>query len=296
MGTFSEIGIGLSVVFGFLLLALVGELYYLLWWKKKISRSEIGTDQIMTENEYGNYVTELTQLFRWRKSSSSNSVGNGIRIRDNVKGEEANREMESDPELGGSNKDLLLKALGGEEGVEAELMRLHNLAGPPRFLFPIKEESKEDLESDDGRSRKGSRTGSMMSSDLVLNLSPLASPRTKSPLNPLRFQHNGFNFNPLFESSSSSTEAELNRLRSSSPPPKFKFLRDAEEKLLRRLLIEETEKRMQRNSGFAPEVNQDGSFLKFIVGKNNEQIQCLPQCTTSSSSQVLPLSSSPITF
>ncbi|RVW57018.1 hypothetical protein CK203_070516 [Vitis vinifera] len=32
-------------------------------------------------------------------------------------------------------------------------MRLHNLAGPPRFLFTIKEETKEDLESDDGKSK-----------------------------------------------------------------------------------------------------------------------------------------------
>ncbi|KAJ1404099.1 hypothetical protein SESBI_26836 [Sesbania bispinosa] len=50
-------------------------------------------------------------------------------------------------------------------------MRLHNLVGPPRFLFMIKEETKEDLESKDGksrgyRSRKGSRPRSL--SDLIL--------------------------------------------------------------------------------------------------------------------------------
>ncbi|KAL2464436.1 Glucan endo-1 [Forsythia ovata] len=48
-----------------------------------------------------------------------------------------------------SRKDLLLKGYG-EDGVETELMRLHNLCAPTRFFFTVKEESKEDLESDDG--------------------------------------------------------------------------------------------------------------------------------------------------
>ncbi|KAL6967942.1 hypothetical protein U1Q18_033745 [Sarracenia purpurea var. burkii] len=50
-------------------------------------------------------------------------------------------------------------------------MRPHNLSGPPWFLFTINEESKEDLESNDGRSRgvgggKGSRAWSL--GDLLL--------------------------------------------------------------------------------------------------------------------------------
>ena len=42
----------------------------------------------------------------------------------------------------GSSKDILLKAFGK---VGVELLR----AGPPRFLFTIKEETKEDLESEE---------------------------------------------------------------------------------------------------------------------------------------------------
>ncbi|XP_022732179.1 uncharacterized protein LOC111286464 [Durio zibethinus] len=296
MTSFSGLGIGLSLVFGCLLLALVAELYYLLWWKKRIATSEV-------EDDYGNYAKELIQLFCWKKSASLHAAtATNNNNQDLVKDQDTNG-VEPDLELG-SSKDLLPKGFG-EEGVESELMRLHNLAGPPRFLFTIKEETKEDLESED-RSRKGSRTRSL--SDLILTvdtpfLSPLASPPMKSPpLNPLDSYHRQ-GFNPLFESS---TDAELNKVRS-SPPPKFKFLRDAEEKLLRRLMLE-AEKRVQRNGGSLQDsgvkaVNSttiltedtEGSFLKFIVGKNREPFQYLPQYP-SSSSQVLPLASSPTTF
>ncbi|XP_050368759.1 uncharacterized protein LOC126786847 [Argentina anserina] len=303
MTSLSGLGIGLSLVFGCLLLALVAELYYLLWWKKRITNREI-------EDE--NYTNQPKVLFScFKKPNPLQTINNNnINSGENVRNPDANS-GEPDLELG-SSKDLLLKANYGEDSVESELMRLHNLAGPPRFLFTIKEEEKEDMESEDAKSRRGSRTRSL--SDLILAVdnpfltAPLPSPPLKSsPLNPLEsYKHHGFN--PLFESS---TEAEMNRLRS-SPPPKFKFLRDAEEKLLKRLM-EEAEKRASRNSG--PAQNQDfgvkapsfstlgteerdGSFIRLIVGKNKEsqrELHCgsLPQFP-SSSSQVLPLASSPL--
>ncbi|MBA0609370.1 hypothetical protein Godav_021433 [Gossypium davidsonii] len=290
MASFSGLGLGLSLVFGCLFLALVAELYYLLWWKKKriVSSSQV-------EDDYSKYAKELIHLFCWKKSSPLHapSTHGDLGI---------NGVVEPDLEHG-STKDLLLKGFG-EEGVESELMRLHNLAGPPRFLFTINEETKEDLDSEDGRSkgeksRKGSRTRSL--SDLMLTIdTPLASP---PPLNPLdSYHHQGFN--PLFESSTDGG-GELNKLRpssSSSPPPKFKFLRDAEEKLLRKLMVLEAEKRVHRNGGslqdsgvkaaiLADEIIE-GSFLKFIVG---EPLQYLPQYP-STSSQILPLPSSPSSF
>ncbi|KAJ4725833.1 Transmembrane protein [Melia azedarach] len=296
MTSFSGLGIGLSLVFGCLLLALAAELYYVLCWKKRIPhRQEI-------EDDYGNYAKEyLIQLFCWKKPSSLHSNN----TRDCERDHPVANAHEPDPELG-TSKDLLLKAFG-EEGEVSELMRLHNLVGPPRFLFTIKEETKEDLESDDGKSRgdrsiRRSRTRSL--SDLMVTvdspfLTPLASPTIKSAtLNGLdSYHHRGFN--PLFESS---TEAELNGFRS-SPPPKFKFLRDAEEKLLKRLMVEEAEKMVSKegsaqDSGVktlntstlatVPEV-REGSFLKFIVGHHLQQYP-------SSTSQVLPLASSPTTF
>ncbi|KAK8683491.1 hypothetical protein V6N13_039550 [Hibiscus sabdariffa] len=265
MTSFSGLGIGLSLVFGCLLLALVAELYYLLWWKKRL----IGSSKV--EDDYTKYAKELVQLFCWKKSASlhASDNNNNNNTQDLVKDQAMNGVVEQDLELGPS-KDLVLKGYG-EDGIESELMRLHNLAGPPRFLFTIKEETKEDL--------------------ILAIDTPMASPPpTKSPpLNPLDSYHRR-GFNPLFESS---TDAELNKLRS-SPPPKFRFLRDAEEKLLRRLMLE-AEIKVHRNGAGPLQGEIQGSFLKFIVNKNMEPLQCLPQ-SPSSSSQILPLPSSPTTL
>jgi len=263
-------------VFGCLLLALVAELYYLLWWKKqRICRNSnrVGADYTNHNNK------ELFYLFCWDQPSSiiNNPCSNTI-----IANPEANHLNDPDVELGlGSNKAMLLTALG-EDGVESEIMRLHDLVGPPRFLFTINEETKEDLESDDGksrgdRSRKGSRTRSL--GDLVALenqnqssiFSPVASPPLKVSSNLLGSNNNNYD-NPLFESS---VEAELYKLRN-SPPPTFQFLRDAEEKLYRRLLEEAQKTRV----------------LKEVVNNGKEEereIHC-------SSLQVLPLSSSPPNF
>lgn len=283
MTSFSGLGIGLSLVFGCLLLALVAELYYLLWWRKKrISSTEI-------EDDYSKYAREFFQFICWKRPSSLQTND----TQESVIDPDANCH-EPDLEMG-SSKDFLLKTCG-EEGVESELMRLHNLQGPPRFLFTIKEETREDLESEDGksrgdRSRKGSRTRSL--SDLVAVvdgpfLVPLASPALKSPpLNALdSYNHQGFN--PLFESSA---EAEMNRLRS-SPPPSFKFLRDAEDKLYRRLR-EEAEKKALLNCGSVQDSGVKPSPFSTVV--TEELHHNLPQYP-SSSSKVLPLASSPTTF
>ncbi|KAE8729479.1 hypothetical protein F3Y22_tig00003715pilonHSYRG00256 [Hibiscus syriacus] len=173
----------------------------------------------LIEYDYTSYAKELVQLLCRKKSSTplhAPTIANNHQDIDGV---------EPDLELG-STKGLLLKGGFGEEGVESELMRLHNLAGPPRFLFTIKEETKEDLESEDKGTRRRNMNDIMLPMDTPFH-SPLSSPPLKSPLGSY---YHPQGFNPLFESS---TDAELNKLRS-SPPPKFKFLRDAEEKLLQR--------------------------------------------------------------
>ncbi|KAL3530734.1 hypothetical protein ACH5RR_010056 [Cinchona calisaya] len=313
MESFSGIGIGLSLVFGCILLGLVAELYYLLWWKKRINKREI--DDV----HFTNYLTEISYLFCWKKKpnslkSSSNSSTQELTA-SVMRNSEVNNGQENDLELGGTNgKDLVPFKDFGEEGVESELMRLHNLCGPPRFLFTIKEETKEDLESDDGksrgdRSRKGSRTRSL--SDIIIAvdtpfLTPLPSPPVKTPSLD-SYSNQGFN-NPLFESNII-TEAELTKLRS-SPPPKFKFLRDAEEKLIRRL-VEEAEKRALKNGGYfvqdsvikaSPNATLiteeiDGSFIAFIAKNKERELHQQQQLQTPlCHSTVLPLASSPSTF
>lgn len=303
MRSLNSVGLGLSLVFGCLLLALVAELYYLLWWKKRFSNREI-------EDDYSSSARELLYMFCWKKPSSLSSTA--LNPQELVCSSVRITEPEAHELHRHSNNELLLKPFGddADDGtVENELMRLHELSGPPRFLFTIKEETKEDLESEDGKSRKVSRNRSL--SDLLLTvetpyLTPLSSPPFFTPpLTPMdssSYNHQGFN--PLFESS---TDAEFKRIRS-SPPPKFKFLKDAEEKLHKRKLMEEADEGVKGDVLEAPPTSkfvddeEDGSFITIIVAKNKEsnlqldQLQHLQQQYQSSSSQVLPLASSPSTF
>ncbi|KAL9238785.1 hypothetical protein vseg_013162 [Gypsophila vaccaria] len=220
MAILSGLGLVLTIVFGCLLLALVAELYYLLWWKKQRitscnsnnSNNSIshGHDSSSIELDYSNHTKEMFYLFCWDKPTSvtttlNNDPGLAVANKNNGHG--------PDLESGGVGNNNVVK---DQEGVDVELMRLHNLVGPPRFLFTIKEESKEDLESEDEvfKSRK----------------------------NDVNNNNNNNYDNPLYEGN---VENELSRMRwssSSSPPPKFKFMRDAEEKLYRKL-VEEAKRR-----------------------------------------------------
>lgn len=311
MKSLSSVGIGLSVVFSCLFLALIAELYYLFWWKKRFTNREI-------ENDYSSSpAKELFYMFCWRKHSAfSHSALNpqqlcsSTRISNNTFLQESNSQLHMD-----SNNDFLFKPFG-EEDMEAEFMRLQNPSGPPRFLFTIIEETKEDLESEDGKSnksRKGSRTRSL--SDLLVTvetpyLTPSASPPFFTPpLTPgSSYSQNSFNFH--FELT---TDAEFNRLRS-SPPPKFKFLQEAEKKLMKRLMEEEADiKDVQKIQGPIGDKGHEAktissllkdkndyddddqyeSFIEITVDKNKPR-EIIHQ--SGSSSQVLPLASSPSTF
>ncbi|KAL5734732.1 hypothetical protein ACOSP7_032593 [Xanthoceras sorbifolium] len=308
MKSLSSVGLGLSVVFGCLLLALVAELYYLLWWKQRFTSRDI-------ESDYSNPAREFFYLFCWRRPSSLSHTAlnpQEVRITDSLV-----QEAQAQNNYQSNNKDFLLKPFGDDD-METELMRLHNLSGPPRFLFTIIEETKEDLESEDGKSRgdsksrKGSRSRSLSDSLITVEtpyLTPLASPPFFTPpLTPINSSYNQHGFNPLFESS---TDAEFNKIRS-SPPPKFKFLQEAEEKLYRRKLIEEAEKEpshkktdgvVQVNGIKAADHEDDGPFITITIDRNkerelhNDHTQLTTQYHhSSSSSQVIPLASSPSTF
>ena len=273
----SSLGLALSLVFGCLLFALLAELYYLLWWKRRITNREI-------EDDYISPTREFLYMFCWKKPSSLSSTAlNPQELSSSMRVTDIHVHEPQTPIQGHSNKDLWPNPFGDDDG-------LQDLSGPPRFLFTIKEETKEDLESQDGRSRKGSRNRSL--SDVVLTvetpfLTPIASPPYFTPpLTPMDFSHHHHHhhgFSPLFGSP----------IRS-SPPPKFKFLKDAEDKLYRRRLAEEAEKGAKAPStSELLKDEEDGSFITLnIVGKNEER----KLNHHSSSSQVLPLSSSPSTF
>ncbi|KAL1558666.1 hypothetical protein AAHA92_09103 [Salvia divinorum] len=231
MGSFSGLGIGLSLVFGFILMGLVAELCYLLWWKKRTAYSRTAKIE---------YLEKFSFPLCWK---NSDSVGGGGRELTNSIRSQFEQE---DVEAGLSKSESEAKGYG-EEGVELELMRLHNLCGPPRFLFTIKEESREDLESEDGKSR--------ISNSMSFGIgSPIPSPAFRAS---------------NFWSGEAMTEAEVNRLRS-SPPPTFKFLKDADDKFIKK---QEEERRRSREK----EVD-DVPFVK--LSKAAAQIMPLPSSPT----------------
>lgn len=256
MKSLSSVGLGLSIVFGCLLLALVAEVYYLLWWKKRIIHREI-------ENDYGNPVKELFYMFCWKRPSQPSSSLRQTGFTSSMRIIGGDNTLVHDPEAQ-ANKEFLFKPFGEDHGMmDAEYMRQQqqqqDLLGPPRFLFTIVEESKEDLESEDGKSRKGRSLGDLLVVETPY-LTPNASPPFFTPpFTPISITpYNQRGFNPLFESS---TDAEFNRIKS-SPPPKFKFLQEAEEKLRRKLQDDDNKK------GNGNEV-VDGSFI--AIGENKKR-------------------------
>ncbi|KAI3926446.1 hypothetical protein MKX01_032634, partial [Papaver californicum] len=290
MKSLGSLGIGLSIVFGCLLLALIAEIYYLLWWKRRIINREIKEQQQEEENHCNGSISsssrrEFFYLFCWKKPSSLSSTTtalNPLRFTD----------IESQTHCVKPYGDLQQDS---NSNIENELMRLHSLSGPTRLLFTIKEETREDLESEDGG---GGKFGSGRS-DLIISmetpyLTPLSSPSFFTPpMTPLMGEsttsaanccYNNHGFNPLFESS---TDFEISKIKS-SPPPKFKFLKDAEEKLyMKTVLIEEEE--IKNDEIYHDSESENGSssnYITILVAKNKYQ---QPISSSSSSSKVKPL-------
>ncbi|KAJ7971290.1 Transmembrane protein [Quillaja saponaria] len=301
MKSLNSVGLGLSIIFGCLLLALVAELYYLLWWKKRITNTEI-------ENVYSCTAREVFYMFCWNRPSSlrhralnPQELCSSMRITDTLV-HEPEGQLQTQ-----TSDDFLFKPFGDDE-MEAEFMRQHNLSGPPRFLFTIMEETTEDLESEDGRSKggngsRGRRLGDFLFTMETPYLTPMTSPSLFTPpLTPMN-TYNQQGFNPHFESAS---DAEFNKMKS-SPPPKFKFLQNAEEKL-RRKFSEEVEEKVHKTNKFVQDIENktppsnfprdeiDGSFISIIVDKNKDEEINHHSCPAqyhSSTSQVLPLATSP---
>ncbi|CAG7908219.1 uncharacterized protein LOC103865729 [Brassica rapa] len=212
MRSLSSVGLALSIVFGCLLLALLAELYYLICCKKRRRRPNLRND----------YSTPATRKLLFFCCCSTNPS----------------------PSSSPKPNETQQQCLPPDDG-------FGNVVGPglvPRFLFTIVEETVEEMESEEGVSTKGKSLN-----DLFLNmesgfsppyLTPRASPSLFTPpYTPLTESCNGRK-EGFFESP---TDAEFNRLvRSSSHSPtsspsslpRFKFLRDAEEKLNKRKVTE----------------------------------------------------------
>ncbi|KAE9585713.1 hypothetical protein Lal_00009924 [Lupinus albus] len=293
---FSELSISLSLVFGCLMLALAAQFFYFLWWKKRITHTED------IEMDQANYAKGLFYCGFLKTPFSIHATKTSMNVTNESETKKSNEVQ--DLELGDDCMDHILVKSFGEESVESELIRLHNLPCPPRFLFTIKEETNEDLEAEDEDKCRSRKCSDIMLSIDNSFLTPLSTSPLKSPLDPLdSYNHQGFN--PLFESSSSSLESEIYMFRSSSsPPPKFKFMKDAEEKLYRKLVEETTRKNDLKNHGVEDSTNETsdtnkrvGSLVRVIENKEGKELQqYIPQFPSTSLSQVHPLESSPTSF
>ncbi|KAG8090381.1 hypothetical protein GUJ93_ZPchr0011g26885 [Zizania palustris] len=237
MKTLSRLGVGLVVVSVVLLILLTAELYYLFVYKRRLRRRASAISEAASSPSSSS--RELLQLFCFKKPPSLAST------------------YAQEPHAG--EAVVAVAVDDEEETVEAQLMRLGSLVGPPRLLFTIKEETKEDLESEDGRSRCGrSRSlGELLHSSETPFMTPASSP------GPLPLPPMDKSFNPLFESMAVTV----------SPPPKFQFLKDAEEKLYRRALAEEATRALRSPQPRSPAAGEeDGGYITIMVGKNNNRV------------------------
>ncbi|XP_059646592.1 uncharacterized protein LOC132293231 [Cornus florida] len=127
MSGLSKLGIALSIVFAFSLVALVAELFYVLWRRRVFRRNNFpvhggdhGSDSFSTNPSNSK---ELLYFFCWKSQS---------RV-----------EPDGAPTRGGSD------GYSPDDPAEiVDILKLQGLYGPSRVLFTIKEEEREDVESE----------------------------------------------------------------------------------------------------------------------------------------------------
>ncbi|XP_074590520.1 uncharacterized protein LOC141846389 isoform X1 [Curcuma longa] len=242
MRSLTSLIIGLSLVSIFLFFALVTTLC--LFWRKKRINADIDENCSIP-------LKKLQYPFCWTwKSPSLMAIHQ--------------QERSTPVDLAAQSDQLHLNP--SKDTIEAELLRLYSLAAPPRLLFTIKEETREDLESEDGRSpgRRSSKCcGGKTLNDLFnssdrtpLSTSPSSSPCTR----------NGFNFN---------WEDDFARMWS-SPSPKFNFLKHAELKFYRKLMIKEAGKadtnaemanNLEKQNMGCEQEGDESNFIGIVIGK-----------------------------
>lgn len=135
-GGLSKLGIVLTVVFGISLLALLAELFYVLWRRRVFLRQANtvrGDDEVSrhssSESTFSSVSSskELLYFFCVRPQfclQQESPAAHDTRVND------LNSNQQSDVEV-----------------IDIDLLKVQGMFGPPRFLFTIKEEEREDLES-----------------------------------------------------------------------------------------------------------------------------------------------------
>ncbi|GLJ08964.1 hypothetical protein SUGI_0099380 [Cryptomeria japonica] len=120
MAALGPLGIGLSIVFGGFVLVLLGELYYVFFWKKYgiLSRrvSRIGAEYC---SERGDFAHEAALVGSFGGYSESSAEAEFV---------------------------AKLFPMGPEGGDDYDSLYMHSVFRNPNFLFTIKEETKEDMD------------------------------------------------------------------------------------------------------------------------------------------------------
>ncbi|EES19379.1 hypothetical protein BDA96_09G114000 [Sorghum bicolor] len=259
MRALSSVGVGLAVVSSLLLLAITAELYYIFVHKRRQRRRAAAISDAASSPSSSS--RELLQLFCFKKPTSA-ALASTYAVPEPAVAVAVAVGVSGDG--GGADDDE-------DETVEAQQMRLGSLVGPTRLLFTIKEETREDLESEDRGRRSQNRSRSRSLGELLhcAETPPFLTPRTSpSPLHTAAMNNSN---NPLFESPAASPGPGT--APAVSPPPKFQFLRDAEEKLYRHALAEEEAMRARRSPRSpAATAEEDGGYITIVVAKNNPAI------------------------
>jgi len=130
----SKLGQALSVIFVVSLLALVAELFYVLWRRRFFRRQSTATDGSDAAPLRSSFPTskELLYLLCWKQHQSrvepDGGGGGG-----------------SDPETGCNGQSSSSVEDPTDEVID--ILKLQAMRGPSRVLFTIKEEEREDVES-----------------------------------------------------------------------------------------------------------------------------------------------------
>lgn len=135
-GGLSKLGVVLVIIFAISLLAIFTQLFYVLWrrrvFRRRTSFAGGGGDEVSryssSESAFSSIAPskELLYFFcirpQYRLDGSSLTANSG--------GNERDSNQESDVEI-----------------IDIDLLKIQGVLGPPRFLFTIKEEEREGMES-----------------------------------------------------------------------------------------------------------------------------------------------------
>ncbi|KAG8374033.1 hypothetical protein BUALT_Bualt11G0088900 [Buddleja alternifolia] len=130
-GGLSKLGTALAIIFAISLAALFAELFYILWRRRVFRRHSGGSgDEISTNSSSESIFAsvaaskELLYFLCVRSHSRDSSIASNTAINDLDSNDQSDMEV-----------------------IDIDLLTIQGMFGPPRFLFTIKEEEREDMES-----------------------------------------------------------------------------------------------------------------------------------------------------